>query len=480
MPISRKKTILFLLLSILLLALVLAAAWFFAPDASGGGFAEGGVSPLRISEYMAKNTAYSSPDGRICDWVEIQNTSDAAFNLSGYRLTDDVTQAKFAFPVGTVLPAGGYIVVWCVPDGTGPLTAPFSLRSRGGETLQLMNSANTVLDEILTLRCPRNMSLVRQPDGSLTVSNTPTPGFENSEEGFAAYTAGAGLGSGELRLSEVMSAEKLFTGPNGLACDWIEVENTGSQSADLSGMHLSDREGEPRYTFPEGTVLAPGAFAVVWCSGDDAAGPEYAPFRISKQGGETLILSDRNGRALDRVQLPYLSDDCSYARMDGAWTATTMATPGYENTEAGRAAWLAAAGYGTVTVTITEINPRNITGLRDGDGECCDWIELHNTGNSAVSLNGWYLSDDPEKPARWRIPDVTMAPGEYRIIFASGKDRTGGELHTDFKISAGESVTLMSPAGILADSVTCPLVEDDASWAKVNGVWTETVPTPGQ
>ena len=480
MPVSRKTTIVFLLLSMVLLALLLAVAWLLAPETSGGGFAEGSATPLRISEYMAKNTAYASPDGRICDWVEIQNTSDAPFNLSGYRLTDDVTQARFAFPVGTVLPAGGYIVVWCSPEASGPLTAPFSLRSQGGETLQLMNSANTVLDEITTLRCPRNMSLVRLPDGSLTVSGTPTPGFENTESGYAAYTAAAGLGGGEVRLSEIMAAEALFTGPGGAAWDWIEVENAGSESADLSGMHLSDKEGEGRYTFPEGTVLAPGAFTVVWCSGDDTLGPDHAAFRLSKQGGESVILSNRNGNALDRVQLPYLSDDCSYARMDGAWTVTTLPTPGFENSESGRAAWLQSAGYGEITVSISEINPRNVTGLRDADGECCDWIELHNTGAQAVSLDGWYLSDDPENPARWRIPAVTLAPGEYKIIFASGKDRTGGELHTDFAVSAGESVTLMTPVGILADSVTCPLVADDASWARVSGVWAETEPTPGQ
>lgn len=62
---------------------------------------------------MSANTAYPNADGRICDWIEIHNTSDKPFNVSGYRLSDDVTQAKYAFPVGTVIPADGYIVVYC-------------------------------------------------------------------------------------------------------------------------------------------------------------------------------------------------------------------------------------------------------------------------------------------------------------------------------------------------------------------------------
>ena len=239
MPISRKKYILFLLGSLLVLALVLGISLLFSVPASDDG-AAGGQTPLRISEYMAKNTAYPGPDGRCCDWVEIENCSDAPFNLSGYRLSDDVTRAKYAFPTGTILPAGGFIVVWCDPEGSGALCAPFSLSSKGGESLLLMNSANTVLDRIETLRSPRNMSLIRTAEGELTVSDTPTPGYPNTREGYVTYLAAAGLGAGELRLSELMSAEKLICGPDGLPCDWVEVENAGSESADLSGLHLTD------------------------------------------------------------------------------------------------------------------------------------------------------------------------------------------------------------------------------------------------
>ena len=53
MPVSRKKTILFLLLSMLVLALLLAVAWFFAPEDPGDGVADGNARPLRISESMA-------------------------------------------------------------------------------------------------------------------------------------------------------------------------------------------------------------------------------------------------------------------------------------------------------------------------------------------------------------------------------------------------------------------------------------------
>ena len=479
MPVPRKKYILILLASLTVLLACLAAVLRFSTGV-GSDQIRAGEHPLRISEYMANNSAYPNADGLFCDWVEIENTSDRSFNISGYRLTDDITQARFAFPVGTVIPAGGHLVVWCDPDRQGGMYAPFSLKKQGGETLQLMNSANTVLDRIDTLRSPKNISLIRLADGSLTVCAKPTPGFSNDDEGYAAYLLSAGQGQGALRLSEIMSAEKLTLAPDGQTRDWIEVENASGETADISGMHLSDKEGEGRYTFPAGTVLPPYGRIVVWCALDDTETGDLAPFRLSKLGGETVILLDVTLTALDRVQLPYLMDDTSYARTKGAWVVTDRPTPGYANTPEGYADRVRDLGYADVRVQITEIVPQNMTGLRDLDGDCPDWIELYNPGPESVSLEGWFLSDNPEKPARWRIPSLTLQSGERAVIFASGKDRTGAELHTDFAISAGETVTLVNPVGLVADSVEVPAVGQDRAWVRQGDGWAASAaPTPG-
>ncbi len=478
-PVKKKTKAAVLAATLAAFALVLGAALLLSRGA-GSDRVQSGEHPLRISEYMSANTAYPNADGRICDWIEIHNASDKPFNVSGYRLSDDVTRSRYAFPVGTVIPADGYIVVYCDPERSGGMYAPFSLRRLGGETLLLMNSANTVLDEIETLRCRKNTSIVRSDDGSFTVSAAPTPGYANTDEGYAAYLAASGQGTGALRLSEIMAAEKLFTAPDGTLCDWIEIENTGTETADLSGMHLSDKEGEARYTFPDGTTLAPGAFTVVWCSGDGAEGGSYAAIRIAK-AGESVILTDADGNALDRIQTPFLPDDTSYARVSGEWCVTNRPTPGYANTDEGYAAFAAERGFGDVSVQITEVCLRGETLYRDADGDASDWIELYNAGTEGVSLGGWYLSDDPDEPARWRIPDIMLAPGEYRVIFASGKNRTQGELHTDFALSAGESVVLTTPIGSTADRVELTLTEPDASLALLGGEWRECAsPTPGK
>ena len=130
---------------------------------------------------------------------------------------------------------------------------------------------------------------------------------------------------------------------------------------------------------------------------------------------------------------------------------------------------------------ITEVCLRSETTLRDADGDYPDWIELYNAGTESVSLSGWYLSDDPEDPARWRISDLTLAPGEYCVVFASGKNRTQGELHTDFALSAGESVILTTPIGSTAGRVELTQTEPDASLALIGSDWRECAsPTPGK
>ena len=102
----------------------------------------------------------------------------------------------------------------------------------------------------------------------------------------------------------------------------------------------------------------------------------------------------------------------------------------------------------TASVVINEIVASNGSHYPDEEGDFEDWIELYNAGDVPRSLAGYGLSDDYDRPFRWTIPNITLAPGEFLIIFASGKDRnTGVHFHTDFNISSsGEEILLTAPA----------------------------------
>ncbi|MCD8482465.1 MAG: lamin tail domain-containing protein [Verrucomicrobia bacterium] len=117
--------------------------------------------------------------------------------------------------------------------------------------------------------------------------------------------------------------------------------------------------------------------------------------------------------------------------------------------------------------------------IADGDGDFEDWIELYNFGNSVVSLAGWGLSDSNSNPFKWVFSTGTsIAPGQYLIIWASGKDRS---THTNFSISAqGEPLTLSTPEGEVVDFVPAIAVPRDVSYGRVQAdpsSWAFFLPT---
>ena len=68
---------------------------------------------------------------------------------------------------------------------------------------------------------------------------------------------------------------------------------------------------------------------------------------------------------------------------------------------------------------ISEFMTDNDGGLQDWEGDCPDWIEIHNPGTEEVLLTNWRLEDDGNT---WTFPPgTTLGPGEFLVVFASGK-----------------------------------------------------------
>jgi hypothetical protein len=258
------------------------------------------------------------------------------------------------------------------------------------------------------------------------------------------------------------------------------VENVSDWAVSLAGYRLSDQEGEARYAFPDELMLQPGEFAVVYCSAH-SNNPAHAPFGLAKNGGETVVLIHPDDTVVDRMRTAPVNDNESLVRTGEGWVTTRLATPGYTNDETGYAAYVDSMGYGSAQVVISEILTKNETGLTDEDGIHTDWIELYNAGSEPVELEGWFLSDKADELNRWRFPAVTIAPGEYLLVYASGKDRIQ-PLHTDFSLSVSEVVSLSTPVGTVACQVECPALEADESLQRnSDGTYAKSaMPSPGR
>ena len=140
-----------------------------------GGANDPGTPPVDvfINEWMASNTgvALDPADGDADDWFELYNAGARAVDLSAYTLTDNLEDpAKFVIPNGTVIPAGGFLLVWADDEteqsGQGQLHVNFRL-SAAGESLGLFTPDGRAVDSIAFGSQTNNISEGRFPDGMI-------------------------------------------------------------------------------------------------------------------------------------------------------------------------------------------------------------------------------------------------------------------------------------------------------------------------
>jgi hypothetical protein len=132
---------------------------------------------------------------------------------------------------------------------------------------------------------------------------------------------------------------------------------------------------------------------------------------------------------------------------------------------------------------ISEFMADNRGTLKDEDGDDSDWIEVHNPDAAPVNLTGFALSDKAANPGKWLFPDVTVPPGGYLVVFASGKNRriAGLPLHTNFSLEKnGEYLSLAAPGGaVLQEFAPFPPQQEDRSYGQGRDTKEVTLVAPG-
>ncbi len=150
--------------------------------------------------------------------------------------------------------------------------------------------------------------------------------------------------------------------------------------------------------------------------------------------------------------------------------------PGLEPFIRARDAWLRTE-IGTWTpvngLVINELMAKNSTAITDEQGDHEDWIEIVNTGDAPINLNGLGLVDHMDGSQAFAFPDMVLAPGEYLVVWAD--EETGeGDLHAPFKLDAdGEDIYLINE-GVIIDQVTFPKLGADVTWGRwpdKTGAW---------
>jgi hypothetical protein len=237
-------------------------------------------------------------DGPMGDWVELHNPSAAGADVSGYFLTDDPVEkpTAYALPAGSVVPAGGYLVVAVSAATTG-----FGLGS--DEALAFLTPEGAVVDQAdwAEGEAPSGSSYGRLPNGTgpFVTLAMPTQGAENSDVVPPPCPFDCAPETG-LVINEVVAA--------GEPSDAVEFYNGNNLDADLTGYFVSDDpEGAPdRAELPAGTIVPARGYLVLEISNDTVG------FRLA--AAEAFSLTEPEGARVDETT--WTDGD---SPVDGAW-----------------------------------------------------------------------------------------------------------------------------------------------------------------
>lgn len=278
--------------------------------------------------------------------------------------------------------------------------------------------------------------------------------------------------------------------------DLIELYNPTGGQINLGGSYLTDSENNPQKWKMPNIYIPAHSYLVIFADGKDSSDPAdgvyHTNFSISSKG-ETVYLVDSEGRIASSLQFPACDiADISYGRVQSgaeagqaAWFA--VPTPGQENS-GNYAADFTNLQFSDIPLRINEYMTRNKAVLYDSDGDYSDWLELYNYGTETLTLSGMFLSDRADDPQKWKFPDgVTLAAGQYLVVFLSGKDKVSstGELHASFALGSQDTLLLLSDSkGRQVDTVQIMALPENISRGRTPDApdtWKLfTTPTPGK
>lgn len=121
---------------------------------------------------------------------------------------------------------------------------------------------------------------------------------------------------------------------------------------------------------------------------------------------------------------------------------------------------------GVAPVRINEVSAAN--GIFANDyWKRNDWVELYNTTDADIDVEGMYLSDNTENPEKYKISKgesvaSTIIPAHGHLIIWCDKEDPISQLHASFKLGAeGGEMLLTAADGSWNDKFTYPLLKAD-------------------
>jgi len=365
---------------------------------------------------------YNSPGDDI-EYVELYNISDAAVNVTGWHILDD-NDSHDPCPLSGVIDPGEYLViagdftlfysryqgVFSINPNTFDAGGNGWSLGNGGDGVRLFDAENVLHDSVryndgglwpgsADGNGPSIELINPLLDNELAINWDPssqdwgTPGRQNS-----VYSTNL--------LPVCKDGERNINLPK--SSDEVIVTVVSFDQEGLAKVELMVDTGTGFATqqmYDDGT------------QGDGVAGDSIFTFVIETQQSGTLV--KYYAKATDNI-----------GQTDNWPNDAPMKYHAY------------TVDHTLPNLRINEVLAVNNSGLMDEYGENDDWFEIYNADEIAVNLQGMFVSDALGASQEYQLPEVTIAPGEYLLLWADNDDEQGA-LHTNFKLSSGgEAVAL--------------------------------------
>jgi DNA/RNA endonuclease YhcR with UshA esterase domain len=283
--------------------------------------------------------------------------------------------------------------------------------------------------------------------------------------------------------------------------EWVELQNTSNNPVTTNGWSLLDASGAATL-LPDGLVNA-GSFLVI----------ENPKGKLNNDG-DSVILKNASGSVIDSIL--YNSDLGGVPNIgeslvrENANTLTLTTTPTKNSSNILTPRPIISSSTSTVSTTVTEtpvepvatntentvITQTPVATTNDQQGQnqpapiiktlrlseiypntggndlTDEFIEIENTGDQAVSLNGWSLTD--ASGTKFSFANESMIGAHSFKVF----------LHPETKImlnNTGDTITLTAPDGSVSDSQTYAQTKSALSYARSGDLWNwTTTRTPNE
>lgn len=94
-------------------------------------------------------------------------------------------------------------------------------------------------------------------------------------------------------------------------------------------------------------------------------------------------------------------------------------------------------------LVINELMQSNVEYMIDDINEFPDsWVELYNAGDAAVNLKDYKISNKNKPKKAWQLPDMTVEPNGFVVIFCDKEGKEDNRLHADFRLESGKDGSL--------------------------------------